>query len=383
MKNPAVVLAFVALFLLGFVDNSRGPVYPQLLETFNITKAEGAFIFSLSSLTALVFAILSPWWLRKFNTFKITRFGLLVQSFSCLLMGMSSSFEGIGFTFFLCASIVLGASLGINSLTVNILVDQSEVKSKRKIYGALHASYGLASLLAPICVSLFYKLGISWENFFFLIAIFPLSIFILSFNWVQVKPKIEERSIDLKLFWEFKELGLLFAFYVSSEVLISSRLALILSEKFKFSAAEASISLSVFFCLLLIGRASLVFDFFKVDSYKLLWCSVITTIITLFLGYYVHPMFLVLSGLTFSVFYPSAMGLISTNLPGNVSGIVSIANISAGLFLVFIHWFFGLIATLKGIDTAFHIVFILLVGVLYILQLSSKHFTDKAKVVNT
>ena len=116
MKFIYISFAYLSLFCLGFIDNSRGPVYPEILEYFNLTKSSGSLIFSLSSFMAFIGALTSKVWLGLLGAIRASKIALVLQVIACLIMGSVAGTE-YGYKLFLLGTMLFGLGVGIQSVS--------------------------------------------------------------------------------------------------------------------------------------------------------------------------------------------------------------------------------------------------------------------------
>ena len=121
---------------------------------------------------------------------------------------------------------------------------------------------------------------------------------------------------------------------------------------------QANLYLSSFFILLMIGRLMLGFINIPMRSQSLLVLSLLLTSAFCFFGKD-YPIFLSLSGLTMSVFFPSFMDWIAEAFPNNFQRVMRFAMAGIGAHLVLMHLSFGRIADSLGIEKAMNLPFIL------------------------
>ena len=372
MKYTLIAFAYLALFSLGFLDNSRGPVYPEILNYFQISKASGGLIFSLSSLSAFIISLFAKRWLGFFGAIGASRIALSCHLISFLIMGLVPP-SSIGHIVFLIASFIFGLGLGILSISLNLIISESTtIYRRRQIFSGLHSMYGVASLIAPFIVGRLFFHGISWQAYFLVLSVLPVLGLIHSLflkNTHQETNVIEDNfDFDKKQqIW----LSIIFAGYISGEILIASRLVVYLSEVKGISSVLSSQALSLFFLCLLSGRLFFTFFKVKINSKKLLIFSSAASSVCLIMGIMYFPIFLSISGLAMSYFFPCAMNLIGEVFPGHIDVVVSRVMMVAGGVLVVMHWSFGVLASYLGLDVAIWLAPIFHIAVLYILQFKS------------
>ena len=372
MKLNYILFSYFALFSLGIIDNSRGPIYPELLDLFKINQSEGSFVFTVTSLISFMVTLLSPYWLRKFGVFFSSKIALISHSLACLCMWASVYFN-LGFYLFLIGSFFVGIGIGINSLTVNLIISNSVEKThRRRLFSGLHSMYGISALLAPSILSLLFKHKVPWTIYLLCLSLVPFVIFISFINLKDPSLR-EQKQIEAKLVKkEVFILGTIFSLYVATEMLVSTRLVVYLKEVKSFSMDMASGQLSLFFLLLLLGRLLFSIIHFPLKSVTLLKSSIVFTLITLLLGIYFEPYFLALSGLFMSFFFPMGMDWLSHHYEQEVDLVVAKVMSIVGGVLVLMHYTFGHISTLVGLEYSILMAPLMLLTVLYLLQFKTK-----------
>ena len=363
-----ILLAYFALFTLGLIDNSRGPVYPEVLSQFQIFKSQGSVIFSLSSLMAFIMTIISKFWLGRWGAVTSTKISIVLHFIATILMGIAGK-SSSGFPLFVFASLIFGLGVGIQSISLNMIIANAvSIDKRQKYFAGLHSMYGFASFVAPALLSTVYHFELSWQNYFMLLSIIPLVLFFFSINVKTGGKKITSDSIspvDKKL---ATSLGIMFSFYVSTEVMLSSRLVVYLNEVWKYDLDKASSMLSIFFLLLLSGRVLFIFVSNKIDSKLLLKSSVLISIVFLLIGMNYNPLFLSLAGGSMSIFFPCAMSWISIRYHEQAESLISIVMTFVGGMIVSMHGIFGVISDAYGLTAAMSMGLFFMFTVLYLLQ---------------
>jgi FHS family glucose/mannose:H+ symporter-like MFS transporter len=368
MNVPYIIFCFASLFAFGFIDNSRGPIYPELLDQFQITKSSGSLIFSLPSLMSFLMALLSRFWLPKLGAINSTKISLVLIAISVYFMGGASK-DPNGFNAFIMASALFGVGVGFLSIPINMIIaNVVPLENRQKVFAGLHSMYGMASLIAPSILSIVFHQQYNWQNYLTALCLLPIIVFIFSL-------KINSQGINQQSDSQEKasrqtsiKLGVLFSFYVASEILVSSRLVIYLKEAWNMPLDQASSFLSVFFFTLLAGRLLFALVKFKVPLLRLLKTSALASIFFFLLGLYVHPLFLALTGGTMSFFFPTGMTWISAKYEKTSDAIIATVMTFVGGMIVSVHWFVGVISDGYGINTAMLLGVGLLSVVLYFLH---------------
>ena len=348
-----IAFSYLGLICLGFIDNARGPVYPQILHYFQITKAEGSLIFSVASLASFMIAIPAKKWVKSIGIINATKLALLLDAIACTGYSYCPPTRE-GYNLLILFSLLFGLGVGLKSISLNLIINVAYIgPHKRKVFSGLHSMYGISSLLAPQIVNLLYLQGYSWNIVFRFMAIFPLITFLY---FIKLKPKAvklpeahEDGNLPLSL---IAAMGILLSFYVASEIIVSSRLVLFLQEVHGYSESLSSIYLSLFFGGLLAGRLFFSFKEVSLSSLSLLKISALTTICLVLLGTQYHPVFLSLCGLSMSFFFPCAMSFISEHFSQMADLLMARSMQIVGFSLVSFHYIFGLISTYSTVESA-------------------------------
>jgi fucose permease len=140
--------------------------------------------------------------------------------------------------------------------------------------------------------------------------------------------------------------------YVASEIVISSRLVLYLEQGVGMTNRAASLYLSAFFLFLMSGRIAVGLFHFKWQGPTILYASLVSTLIFCAIGLSSYPVFLSLTGLSMSVFFPAFMDWLAESFPNDFQKVTSIVLSGIGLHLVAMHLGFGRVAGHLGVVKA-------------------------------
>ena len=311
-----VALSFLSLFCVGIADNGRSAIYPDILQQLGLTYEQGALLFSISSLTGLISTTSAKYWLPNF--------GIIVpQRFFSILLIIASTIFGLSFSYFPSYFLavvgvgLLGITMGGLSITMNLSIDQAvPMEYRRKFLSGLHSLYGLSSGFAPVLLIFLTTWGFSFKELYFVIALFPILLFILSMNTKKFpREEIEKLSLNNESskipFPTIFATASILSFYVCSEVLLSSRFMIICKTLFNLPKEAAQSYLSLFFMFLTLGRFIFAFIKTKKSNFNILLISNLISLVFFFLGIKYGPFFFSLIGLSMAIFFPCAMDYIA------------------------------------------------------------------------
>lgn len=357
-----VLLAYMTLLSQSILDNARGPAYPNILESFSINASRGAYLFAWASFAGLIAQMSARWWLPRIEVVIGSMISLALMALGSFLFGQSSE---VGLWLLDTSSVIMGLGMGAANVTMNLLIARgTPLSHRRQFYAGLHSVYGLGSLSAPLLLAFYLSSETaSWGGFFCWLIILPLLTLILSL--IQ-KNELQHESVDLKLpkkvlsapAPKFLRLayGLVFGFYVAAEIVISSRLVIYLNHGHKIDIDMARLALSCFFLALLAGRLLFTVVPIKGSSQRWLLLSCASTLIVYGLARTINPLFMALTGLTMSYFYPVAMDWLSKKFPQGLEWMTASVLTSVSIMLIVMHVGFGYVSDILGIEMAMALV---------------------------
>lgn len=288
-----VVFAWASLFSLGIIDNSRGPVFPDLLNEFSVSDTMGGLFFFLSSFASVVHNLAFRRFLAETPPLRLVGIYTLIMAGGALIAASANSYWVL-----LTAAFVLGVGFGGVGVGQNAAVQEAPAKYRGRSLGFLHAMYGTASFLAPLIVATLQPYG--WRLALFVAAIPAVGVGLVVVirlaierlrGWKRRRkaetppvvdnvrgpndmpqvsvgrpeqishPKqISHPSMTPEaLARAAKIAAILVGFLVVAEISVSSRLALLARREWGVSAEAASSWLAAYFAAMTIARFSLGF----------------------------------------------------------------------------------------------------------------------------
>ncbi|MBC7465813.1 MAG: MFS transporter [Bdellovibrio sp.] len=311
-KTWAFAFAYLSMFALGIADNTRGPLFSDLLSAFKLSNWQGSMSFALASAAGLVGNVSSTYLFKKFNLADTLSGALFIMASGLLLMALAPDFN-----LYILGAIFFGYSMGLMGVTQTLMINESvQPLNQSKAMSGMHGIYGLSSLVAPLVAAQAPRFIDSWRAAFFVVAAIA---FLVALSSVALKAKpnfvvhevLQEKVDSKKPIKTLFFLGGIFAFYVVAEILVSSRLALYMRTYFQMDLEASSQYVTYFFMFLLFGRLVFALKAFRISLRRQLNISLILSLSFLILGLNVHPFFLVMTGLSMAPFYPLSITYIS------------------------------------------------------------------------
>lgn len=373
----ALTFACLSMFVLGISDNIRGPLFPELLSAFSLNNSIGSYSFALASFAALCGNASAAYILRWIHIDKLLAWAVVLMMVGVFAMGSSPEFS-----WFLLGCFLFGFGMGSTGVAQNLLIAENvKPPMQTKALSTLHGLYGLSSLLAPLLASrapgwmsrsqLSNQPG--WQSAFFVCGFLALTVLVLI---LVIRPDgvfvhHDGQSEAAKLPRSYKTMlwfAGFFATYVASEILVSSRLALYMRSYFGLSFEQSSNYVTYFFICLLAGRLLFALKSFKFELRHQLNASLAVSIFFLTLGIWLHPVFLVLTGLSMAPFYPLAIVYIAEKAGIQKRRFITFAMGIQSVCVILMHIGVGYMTDLLGLSFAFGAGIVLLIVALLCLN---------------
>lgn len=382
--NWAFIFAFFSMFALGISDNTRGPLFPELLRYFDLTNSQASFSFAFASGAAFFGNTLSAFVLKKIQLDKLLGFSLMLMMSGLYAMAVAPTFN-----LYILGCIIYGFSLGSTGVAQNLLIAENVSGDKQtKALSGLHGIYGLSSLIAPILASRApswfgenfpaWQIMSQWQSALYVTSFFS-ALVLLGILMTRPEPAFKgvahydegihgKKSSIYTMLW----FAGFFASYVGSEILVSSRLALYMRTYYNMSLEQSSNYVTYFFMFLLIGRLMFAFKSFGNKLRLQLNLSLFLSLLFLVLGLWWHPFFLPLIGLAMAPFYPLSIVYISEKTGHQKRRFLTFVMGLQSLCVIGMHVGVGYLTDVYGLYYAFGVGIALLIGSLVCLNLHPK-----------
>jgi fucose permease len=340
--------------MLGLVDNIRAPFYPDILESLHLSATKGSLFFATASFAALGGNFLGSFLLSRVTAHGLMNFSVFGVGVGFLLIGQATDFSWV-----IYACIFFGIHFGLLNVSQNVVVQKNaSLKYRRRIFNGLHTMYGLAALLAPLLASGFLDLGWNWNRSFSLIGVVcafcGLAFLITAWKWKEAETITvthqEDFSFDsLRAFFIAVSLG----FYIMTELSLSTRLPVWVTQTLGASGQEANSYLAVFFLGMFLSRLLFTFvSFEKFSNRKILWVCALSGLLFYSLGLLVHPFYASLTGLFIGPFFPVILDEMSSSFHDQAAKVIGWSITLGSVLVVLMHFSVGVLTDRVGIQNA-------------------------------
>ncbi|KAA8786034.1 FHS family glucose/mannose:H+ symporter-like MFS transporter [Paenibacillus sp. 4624] len=255
------VLSCGFYLLIGITSVVLGALLPVLLPHYERGYSDGGFLLFLQFLGFLVGVIVSPSLTAKIGRKWMLTLALLCIIAAYLVLGWLPSWNVL-----LLLTIIVGFGSGIIEPSVGAFTIEFTENQKAVAMSKLDVFFALGALLIPAAAALFIWLG-QWHLTFFTVAACAL---ILMVPWVtmprtaaQYLEQAGENTIQQgtsKTSYSKKHLGLLSLFvvfffvYMGLELGLMNFLPSILVERLELKESIASLSVSILWIAMIVGR---------------------------------------------------------------------------------------------------------------------------------
>jgi MFS transporter, FHS family, glucose/mannose:H+ symporter len=377
-----ISLCYLSLFAFGLTDNTRGPVFPDLLREFSLSDSAGSFFFLTASGAALINNVFAFRLLERKGSYWVLQVYSVLKVVGILLMALGPTYPLI-----IAGAGIFGMGMGGLGIAQNILVAQASPPNlRRRILSGLHCMYGVASLLAPLYVTLLYRSGWGWRPVLAWLALGPAVTLVLSLKRHhksagttasganhrassaagQASPS-EPRPWGATVYF-----ATMLSLYVIAEICLGTRLVLLVRRDWGYDLEWANYLLSGFFLMMFAGRLLLALVPLRHSNSLILAVSLVFSTITFTMGLVHDPIWFVATGLAMSVFYPVAIALITDETGKSAGFITSWCITLQALGLMIMHFLLGGMSDLFGLGRALWIGPVCLVISLVFLMFKSR-----------
>jgi fucose permease len=361
-SNSTVLLltagCFLAFFVFGFTDNLKGTTLPAMLAEMRINPGVGGNVFFGEYLGFLIATLITGILADKFGL-KIVI--LLAGARMFIGVGGYSTFSS---TWLLAISLfILGLGLGALELGPNAIIVSLHPKRKGLYLNLMAVLHGMGSMIAPLLAGWLLSINVLWRTIYrwdlLLIAAFILVFIFLRFPRSEEKSQLDFREIPRVAFkgqlpWFYAAI----AFYVAAEIGMASWMVTFLQEEHNFSVTTSSQALSFFFAMLMIGRLLGGFVVHRIGYLRSILFASIGALACIALGLFGPAslsFLLPLTGLFFSIIFPTITAAVSDTHTENVNTVLGVLYTFAGLGALLGPWLMGWGIDLLGQRTGFAI----------------------------
>lgn len=382
-SSPAVLAtagAFIGMFALGYAENLKGPTITALMEDLRFSYGQGGSILLGAYLGYLLSTPAAGALIDRFTARWVALFAGVCMFTGSLLYSLTSSFWVLT-----AAMFIIGLGLGCMNVTSNNLIITYHAARKGRFLNQMGFFHSLASTLAPFIAGMMLGAGLTWRTVYHF-SLIPSLVLILYLLAARIPPApIEQESNENSVSSEnpgksntFSPTVITYYFlavvYNITEIGAAAWMVEFLQKVKGQSVELSSASLAAFFACVMVGRLSASFIVERTGYLRAILYAGIGVITCLLIGAYGSPslaFFLPLSGIFYSLIFPTATAAVSS-ASGGSNKVLGFWFASAGLGGMLGSWSVGFASDFVGLTTGFGILIcsgaLVILTVLYLMR---------------
>ncbi len=357
LNAKKMTLIILSMLAISYFDSVRGVFINTFVDTFNSNYRTMGLLIFMSSLAYMVGSLAGGQLAEKLGkalSVKIASFlmlsGIVTVAFSTQLWQLFVGFVVVGF-----------ANAAI-ALIINITIPNLEVKNRAWLMNFVHFIYGFGATIAVKSGGYLLEIGWTYRMIYLLVASLALAILVLSFfvSLPEEEKSVEEKrkftSLEKKLLIYF---AIVLGFYAVAEMQTTTWLISYLINSFAMTENDASSYLALFLLIFSFGR--LVGGFFAhyIGYLKAVTLSMVIAVSLYTVGLILGLQgiyFIVVSGVFFSICYPTLILSLKDYFPNNLSSANGIVVFTASGINMLVSYLMGYIANDFGVAVAIWII---------------------------
>lgn len=171
MSTLLLLVIYIAFISLGLPDSVLGTAWPMMHLDIGAPLSVAGIVNVIVSFGTVTSSLSSQRLIRRFGTFAVSAFSIILTFTALFLVSGSSSFLSL-----VLFSIPLGLGGGAIDTVLNNFVAMHYSAMQMNF---LHAFWGVGTIIAPSILSVFFESGRSWREAYIILAIIQCVIFFI------------------------------------------------------------------------------------------------------------------------------------------------------------------------------------------------------------
>jgi len=360
IKNKTTIaFLFSLMILVSMGDNLRGVFIPVFKGEFNVDDTGMGLMLIISSLGYMIFTFIGGILCDKIGQRKVLRLGMASCIISLLLL-----FYSPNFTVLLIGMFIINMGVSLIVISVNTLIPLLAISFQAILMNMIHSFYGVGATITQRGAGLMLYNGFSFRSIYLILISLFLLAFIISFG-IKI-PEKNKDEIEKTIQWNYILKNKLTYFYIlalglyiSAEMSTANWFINFMQTTYNFDANKSALYSSVFLGIFTIGRFFGGFVVEKVGHFK-------SVVISLSLATFIYTTGLILgskgllmvsiSGIFFSIIFPTIVVTISKVFPRNSSFVTGIVVSFASGISMIVNFLIGYFNDLIGTQNSFYII---------------------------
>jgi len=371
---------------IGFTENMKGLFISVFKNEFNVSNASIGLVITVSSIGYILFQFIGGTILEQLEHRRVFFISIITIIVACGILYISNSFMIL-----LIGMFVLNAGFSLYSISTNSLNPVLFVKYQVILMNITYFCYGLGASFGQRFTGLMLQSGIGWRDLYLLSGGIFAVLLVIFFFVKMPSPDVEAKSESISFGKVISnKLVLLYivalGFYAAADLSVGNWFANFLESSYLFDKERSSFYLSLFFLIFTIGRFVGGFIVEKIGHFKSLKLTLITAIVLFTIGLIGGKntvLMVSISGIFFSICFPTLIVIISNTFKQNTSYIIGIIMTFALTINMLLNILIGLFNDQYGTFITFFLIpiclFISLIAVVFVTRDISKEKTINVK----
>lgn len=345
--------------LVAVCDSTRGIFIPIFKNEFSVNNTKIGLMITISTLGYTLFSYLGGILCEKKGQKRVYSTGLLIICTSFLLLSFTPNY-----IFLVIIMFLINGGQAFLAISTNTIIPIIFISFQAIIMNLAHFNYGIGLALSQRVSGILLYRGITWRRIYIYLSIITLIIYILLF-FINI-PEVNKSKDDNKLKWKeiFKDKLLYFyifglGFYAFSEIATGNWFVNLMENGYKYNKNQSSYYIFIFSSLFALGRLLGGFLVEKFNYIKAVCTSLTIALIMYTAGITLGQKGLILisvSGIFFSIVYPTVVLTISKTYTSNSSYVTGIVVTLSSFVNMVVNFFIGYLNDLIGIYKAYYLI---------------------------
>ncbi len=371
-------MCFAGMMLAALSSSYRGFFVPTYKLEFGISNTQMGLIIGFAQLASVIFSYFGGKYCLKIGPKRIVALGCILNAIAIILVTVADSW-----TLLIAGYCGMSSGTALLALGMNNMLPMVTILSPAIIMNFGHGIFGFGSTIYQKSLGLFLSSTYDWRLLFIGSSIVFIIIAIMV--WFSPgEPSDEHKKHKSAFIYKKLSTALLFAimFYVTAEFLVGSWIVNYFQEGYGYTPNQAAFYSTLFYGVFTFGRlfGGVVFNY--VDRFKGIIISVVLASILILLGQIVGGVFLIclgLSGLFFSIVYPTTMTLINDTYGKDSAYFMGLSAIATSVGVFVSSLIFGYLNDYLGVIATYNVIPISLILSLVFFVIAYREYTQITK----
>lgn len=309
MSNLSII--YLLFMYIGITFNLAGVMSIAIAQTYQVDTAVIGYIFSLFSI-GYGLAVFTNGFLLERVSFKLLMYIAFLITFGGIAAATAAGSMG------LFAGSILAAGVGLGALCSNgnfYIVRSCQGRQRTAKLNILNFFYSIGAIVSPVAAGQLLKGGLGWQTIYLLslLCLVPIALLFVTARFEKTFCQAEQNA-DIAVPWKTSIyfIGAALFCYVASEMILAYWIVVYLVESLEMPVAAASVSLSLFWGFMAIGRLISGFMAKRIPAvYLIMTCSLSSVLVFAWMltvreAYFAVALVAIL-GLTYSGLYASIL----------------------------------------------------------------------------